>query len=170
MLPTEVHFLFEYNDWANRRIMERAAGLSEVQYLTEHSPALGSVHVRLVHMYMAEWIWRQRMETGISPQKAPTVADLAGHEELRLAWQAERVAQKAYLERLAEGDLAAAFDYRTLSGKAMRTVRWMALLHIVTHGTQHRAEVAAILTELGHSPGDMDLIVYMRQVMSNAAV
>jgi uncharacterized damage-inducible protein DinB len=37
---------------------------------------------------------------------------------------------------------------------------WQMLVHVVNHGTQHRAEVAALLTAEGRSPGELDLINY----------
>lgn len=32
---------------------------------------------------------------------------------------------------------------------------------LVNHGTRHHSEVAALLTELARSPGDIDLIVLL---------
>jgi uncharacterized damage-inducible protein DinB len=40
---------------------------------------------------------------------------------------------------------------------------WHVLLHVLNHNTQHRAEAAAMLTDLGHSPGDIDMLIYFRE-------
>ena len=40
---------------------------------------------------------------------------------------------------------------------------WQMLVHVVNHGTQHRAEAATLLTAEGRSPGEIDLIFYAEE-------
>jgi uncharacterized damage-inducible protein DinB len=42
-------------------------------------------------------------------------------------------------------------------------VLWHCLLHVANHGTQHRAEAAAILTAYGASPGDLDVTLFLNE-------
>jgi uncharacterized damage-inducible protein DinB len=51
-----------------------------------------------------------------------------------------------------------------LKGIPFETVLWQALFHVVNHGTQTRSEAAVILTSYGHSPGDLDCTVSLRQL------
>jgi len=43
-------------------------------------------------------------------------------------------------------------------GSGNQRIRWAMLLHVINHSTQHRSKVAMMLTKLGHSPGDMEIL------------
>lgn len=38
------------------------------------------------------------------------------------------------------------------------------LVHQFNHSTAHRSEAAVMLTNFGHSPGDLDYIVYLAEI------
>jgi uncharacterized damage-inducible protein DinB len=40
---------------------------------------------------------------------------------------------------------------------------WQMLYQVLNHGTQHRSEAAAMLTDRGHSPGMIDFVFYLFQ-------
>jgi len=43
------------------------------------------------------------------------------------------------------------------------------LVHVINHGTQHRSEAAALLTDAGHSPVDLDMIDYADALAARAS-
>lgn len=160
-----IRLLLDYNDWANARILAAAEGLSEAQY-NAVMPGLshGSVRATLVHALGAEEVWRQRCLEGVSPARLLSEADLPIFADLRARWAVGRQAMRDGLARLSDEALAAPLEYRTTRGTSMRDIRWHLLAHLVNHGTQHRAEAAVVLTAFGHSPGDVDLIIYLREM------
>ena len=68
-----------------------------------------------------------------------------------------------YLAGLTDDDLIGIVRYTTDTGLQRERVLWHCLLHVVNHGTQHRSEAAALLTEYGHSPGDLDFTMFLNE-------
>jgi uncharacterized damage-inducible protein DinB len=71
---------------------------------------------------------------------------------------------RAGLERQTDDSLRQVVRYRTTGGRELETPLWQILAHLVNHNTQHRAEAAVVLTALGRSPGDVDMILYLRSL------
>ena len=69
---------------------------------------------------------------------------------------------RAFLEALTDTQLHERFTYQAVNGDARDSLLWHTMLHVITHGMQHRSEVAMLLSERGCSPGDIDLITYIR--------
>jgi uncharacterized damage-inducible protein DinB len=101
----------------------------------------------LVHQLGAAQRWREAfMQTGETsrPEREP----LLSVDELRRRWQAEWAVVDGWLPSLSQDLLDHVEDGVPI---------WQMILHVTNHGTQHRSEAAAILTENGHSPGDLDM-------------
>jgi uncharacterized damage-inducible protein DinB len=156
----DILILYRYNQWANARILETAASVSQEQFLAPASFPHGGLRGTLVHMLSAGWIWRTRWG-GISPTRLLQPDDFPTFESLRKRWAEEEGLLMQFVEGVTDEKLNGTFDYTNTSGKPFTRVLWQAMVHLVNHGTQHRSEAAAMLTDLGHSPGDLDLIYFL---------
>ncbi len=161
----DIRLLFDYGYGANARLLDTAAQLTPEQF-TQPVFKIGSVHRVLVHQMSAEWTWRSRLQEGVSPTAPLDPADLPTPDAIRGRWQTEETAMRGWLAGLRDEDLSRTVHYKTLSGQPWSGTLGPLLLHVVNHGTQHRSEVAAMLTELGHAPGDLDLLLYLRRQQS----
>ena len=86
------------------------------------------------------------MDTGI----VLTIADL------RNQWDALDAENLAYLATLTDDQLTETLHIRSWIGWEMEAPRWQTLVHQAFHQHQHRGELAMALTNLGHSPGELD--------------
>jgi uncharacterized damage-inducible protein DinB len=157
-----IRTLYDYSTWAWRRVLDAAEGLGPGEIAQAPLPHHDSLLGTLAHSLGSEVLWRLRWERlpTVPMLKATDVADLA---DLRVRWADEEVEWHAALASLTDDELLLPVDYHSLSGHPFRQPLWEMLTHMLNHGTQHRAEAAAMLTILGRSPGDLDLIIYYRE-------
>ncbi len=160
MNKQDILTLYRYNQWANAKILDRTAQVTHEQFVGPAAFPHGGLRGTLIHAMSAEWIWRSRWE-GVSPTRLLKLDEFPTFELVRLRWTEDQEKLMAFVEGLTDERLNQTFDYNNTSGKPFRRILWEAMAHVVNHGTQHRTEAAAILTELGHSPGDLDFIYFL---------
>ena len=160
MNKQDILTLYRYNQWANAKILNAAANVTREQYLALASFPHGGLRGTLVHTLFAEWIWRNRWE-GISPTIRLKPEEFPTLESLRTRWAEEEKQLMDFVDCLTDDKLNSTFSYLNTSGKPFTKILWHAMAHLVNHGTQHRAEAAALLTDFGCSPGDIDLIYFL---------
>ncbi|MBI5565461.1 MAG: DinB family protein [Chloroflexi bacterium] len=163
MKQSDIQLLFDYNYWANARVLQAAAHLTPDQFIAPHGLSHGGVRGALGHVLAAEIVWRLRCQSGISPAALPTDSDFPTLDALRARWAEEETAMRAFLSTLSDDQLAQSVEYKTTKGAPYSNTLWQLLAHVVNHGTQFRAEAAVALTAEGHSPGDLDLLLFMRE-------
>ncbi len=153
--------LFEYTAWARDRLLKAAEGLTEEEYVQPNGFTYGSIRGILTHGLAAETggmrRWTGQMPaTGINQEGLPTVEALASR------WAEETAALRAFLPGLDDAALEQEVIQRRPDGTEIRRVLMFDMMQIVNHATQHRAEAAEALTQIGRSPGDLDFSVFLR--------
>jgi uncharacterized damage-inducible protein DinB len=160
MLADAIRTLYAYGPWANARVLAAAERLSHPHLTAADGSGYGSIRDTLVHIAAAEWLylerWRGRSPSALwDPTAFPDVA------AIRDRWTAVERETTTFVAGLREDDLATVVAYVNLQGETWAYPLWQQLLHQANHATQHRSEVAAALTRIGHSPGGLDFLVYL---------
>ncbi|MHB8647052.1 MAG: DinB family protein [Thermomicrobiales bacterium] len=155
-----IRIFYGYHTWANARILTACDGLNDAQFIAVGSASFSSIRDTLVHTMWAQWNWLLRWRGEPDPPRFdpavyPDVSAVRHH------WHAIDVETHAFVARVDEAALDGICRYVNSRNEPMAYPLWQQMLHQVNHGTQHRSEVAVILTEYGHSPGWMDFIVYL---------
>ncbi len=166
MNKQDVQMLFAYNQWANDRIVAAAEKVTEAQFLAPASYPHGGLRGTLVHALFADGIWLQRWNgirggVRLNPEDFPTFASYRARQST-IAQD-----QMAFVAGVTDAALAAEFAFADTKGVAHTRILWHTMAHVVNHGTQHRSEAAAMLTDLGHSPGDLDIVIFLSDAPRN---
>ena len=166
----EIKLLYEYNDWADARLLAACARVSPEQYAAPNpfGTGYGGLRATMVHLLDNLWQWRITLQGYYNEPLANEAAYDATelHEDafptlavLRERWRIEQQEMRAYLDRLTEETLNGTIRY-VIPGAVRERVVWHILVDLTYHATQHRSEAAALLTGYGQSPGDFDFLPF----------
>jgi uncharacterized damage-inducible protein DinB len=154
MRTDDIRYLFDYDRWATERVLAALDRLAAETWSAADVVGERGLGAILIHHLGASQRWRHGIQRdGEEPR--PELEPLLSVDELRARWTAEWAAVDAWLPTLDDESLAYVHE-----GVAI----WQMLAHVVNHGTQHRSEAAALLTEAGHSPGDLDMIDFAEEL------
>ncbi|CAN7164724.1 DinB family protein [Pararhizobium sp. LjRoot255] len=153
----------KYNRWANRLLYQAAGALTDAQYREDKGAFFSSLHRTLSHILAADRIWMKRFTgSGDAPSALDAILfdDLTTLSAARAA-EDERIV--AWVDSLAEADLAGHFTYTPITNPVPVTQRLAPVLaHVFNHQTHHRGQCHMILTALGQPSLGLDLAYFLR--------
>ena len=169
----EIKMLYDFNDWADARILEACARVSPEQYAAPTPFGTGRGGLRETMVHILDNIWQQRItlqgyyQEPLADEAAYDATEL--HEDalptlaaLQARWLTEQREMRAYIATLTEATLNSTIRY-VIPGAVRELPVWLILLDVIIHATQHRSEAAALLTSYGQSPGDYDMIMFLNE-------
>lgn len=157
MNVSDVQELFDYDRWANARVLAIASSLSDEQRSKPSAASFATVHGTLAHIFWSEWVWLGRW----TPLRSTTDPRAVGQFDLlRRHWSAFESEQRTYLEGLAEADLDRLVSYQNPPGKTWTYSLRHMLQHVINHSTYHRGQLTTMFRGLGAAPRPLDFLDY----------
>jgi uncharacterized damage-inducible protein DinB len=161
MNPAQMVELYDFNAWADRRVLQAASPLSHEHFRKPLDSSFSSVKDTLDHVYAGEWVWLERFQ-GRSPASFPDTAKF-DMETLKERWAELEASLLRFVRGLNEQDLERVMEYKTFKFGVYRNPLWQSMLHLVNHGTYHRGQVTTLLRQLGAHPIATDLMHFYRE-------
>ncbi len=141
---------FKYNLWANLRLLDACAQLSDAQLDATTKGTFGSVRETLMHLFAAEEGYVRAL-TGKIP--TPPLADLTHFPDFdELRRRAER-SGKELITVAEQGELS---QILYLDGGSYEAPVIVVLIQTVNHAIDHRSQIATLLSQEDVMPPDLD--------------
>ena len=158
--------IYAHANWANGKLFDTAAQISEAQ-LTHAESNTASIFELLVHLVDVQCTWLARTQHTVAPPLDPAAGSTLA--ALREAWESVDEASRMYVAGLHADDLSEIVRYTNAKGEPQAYPRWQILLHQALHAAQHRSEAALLLTRLGASTGWLDYLIYIDETRTAVA-
>ncbi len=152
---------FRCSDWAQKRILDAASGLSGEQLDRPFEIGLGTLRKTLVHICDAEQWWDSNWTQG--PCTAFPAADAGAPLQTIVQRYAETSKKRnGFLETLGDGDLVKPVSATPRPGVQRTYPLGVTMLQLCHHGTHHRAQALNMLRHVGAAVPELDALGALR--------
>ncbi len=153
---------FRYADWANDRVLAAAEGLDDAALDRPLEIGLGTLRKTVLHVEGAERNWLENWMQGSKPGFLVR-PETIGIAELRAKWRDTARIRNAFLATLDDAALQREILAQPEEGIRLYYRLGTIMLHVITHGTHHRAQALNMLRKLGVAPPVLDYIIWCRE-------
>jgi uncharacterized damage-inducible protein DinB len=160
MNTADVLLQFDFNRWANAKVLDAVAVLSNEQFTKELGSSYSSVRDTLTHILSAEEVWFMRWK-GISPKSMLDPAYFPDVRSLQSKWAEVELDQWNFVSKLSDESLQESVEYQNFKEETWEYALWQMIHQMVSHSTYHRGQVAAMLRQLGAVPPPVDFLIYV---------
>jgi uncharacterized damage-inducible protein DinB len=152
-------YLYDYHFSENRRTWdEYVTPLSAEQFTQKVGYSHGSVREQVIHLMDVDELWFSELR-GIQPAEPLPAASVDDRETIRSRWDGVEQMMREYLGKLRDEMLFAKPIKEPEEDKDL--IVWQVLLHVVNHGTDHRAQLLRVIHDLGVKTISQDFIFYV---------
>jgi uncharacterized damage-inducible protein DinB len=152
------HF-YDYHFAENRKIWDSyVAPLSHEQFMQPVDYSHGSVRDQIVHLMSVDEVWFSELRNVEASEPFPP-SNVDDRKIIRAHWDSVEQGMRDYLAALRDDML---FDKPIIEPEEDKDlIVWQVLLHVVNHGTDHRAQLLRLLHDLGIKTASQDFIFYV---------
>ncbi|MDM5305782.1 MULTISPECIES: DinB family protein [Peribacillus] len=162
--PEPVLEMYNYHAWANGVIIDRLNELPEHVYHKEIQSGFSSVSKVLSHIYLTDYAWFDII-SGISMDEAmASSSELKEEVEKKSIEEMKKTFMDLYERNkalLSTVDMEKVMVVDNPYAGSLETTISESVLHVVTHGSYHRGNIATMLRQMGHTSVMQDFGLYL---------
>jgi uncharacterized damage-inducible protein DinB len=163
---TLLHPHLHYHRWASLTLLQTVTPLPPELLTLDRATAFKTIPQTLLHIYQSDQVWFSRLNG-----QQLDLTKLSKNDDLGTfapEWSDLLDRYAAWADALPSEQWAAEIQYRRSDGTEYSSSIWQIILHVVNHGSSHRAQLASMLRQSGITPPNLDLINYYRTLNSAA--
>lgn len=150
MHADEIRALYAYHFALNRRLWDECiVPLTQEQFLQDFDYSVGSIRNHMVHLVNVDENWFARFGGNMDAKASwKNVVHYPTREKIRAYWDEVLGKQQRVLDALTDEQVNERLPMQ-MGRQTVDVALWQLLLHVINHGTDHRAQVLALLHRVG---------------------